>query len=144
MVIQNLNIKVINPKCIPTIAYENDAGVDLYANTDKLISISQFSTTKVPLGIAVEIPNDYFGFILPRSGHAVKGITVETGTIDPGYRGELCAVITNNTNTPYHMQPYEKIAQLVLLPKTIIKTFNFVDKLSESERGEKGFGSSSK
>ncbi|MDD3414849.1 MAG: dUTP diphosphatase [Lachnospiraceae bacterium] len=139
----DLKIKPINFKCVPTIAYEGDAGLDLYANIEKVISLSQFTTIKIPLGIAIEIPHKYVGFMFPRSGHASKGISVEIGTIDSGYRGELCAIVTNNTSTPYHIQPYEKIAQLILISKPTIDNLIITDTLSASERGEKGFGSSS-
>jgi len=139
----DLKMIVLNEKCTPTRAYEGDAGIDLYANTNKLISIGQHQTVLIPLGICLEIPYGNVGLLLPRSSISKSGLIIQ-GVIDAGYRNEIRALIHNITEVPYHIQPHEKIAQILIVPITPIKTFQFVDKLNESERGEKGFGSSGK
>lgn len=140
----NLNVKLLDKQCIPTRAYVGDAGLDLYARIPKLISIGQHTTAKIPTGICVEIPQGYVGLLLPRSSYNVKGLIEPVGTIDSGYRGEISAAITNATDVPYHVNPYDKIAQLVIVPIAQIDSLNFVDELSKSERGVNGFGSSGK
>lgn len=138
----NLKIKLFDLKCALTRAYKKDAGLDCYARIGKMVSISQFSTMRIPLGFAVEIPEYHMGDIRPRSGMAEKGIVAEIGTIDCGYVGEVCAIITNNTGLPYHINPYDKIAQLIIIPIAQINEIEFVTDLEETDRGIKGFGSS--
>lgn len=140
----DLKVKLLDLKCAPTRAYQHDAGIDLYAKIPKLISIGQHQTEKIPVGICVEIPEGCVGLLLPRSSYNVKGLVEPVGTIDAGYRGEISACIVNTTDTPYHVNPYDKIAQLVIMPITQIDNVVFVQELTPSERGESGFGSSGK
>jgi dUTP pyrophosphatase len=140
----DLKIKLLDVNCAPTRAYTHDAGLDLYARIDELISIGQHQTIKIPTGICVEIPEGKVGLLLPRSSFNVKGLIEPIGTIDAGYRGEISACITNSTDEPYHLNPYDRIAQLVIVPFEQIDDITFVDELSPSERGEGGFGSSGK
>lgn len=140
----DLKIKLLNERCMPTKKYKDDAGLDLRAKLSNLISIPQFSTDKIPTGICVEIPPGHFGLLLPRSGHASKGVAIEIGTVDSGYTGELVLVVTNNSSTPYHVQPYERLGQLVIVPYTNVTDVKVVNKLTESPRGTRGFGSTGK
>jgi len=99
----------------------------------------------VPTGVAVAIPPGYAGYVQPRSGLAAKhGITLvnSPGLVDSGYRGELRIVLLNtDQREPFAIEPGMRIAQLVLLPVPPVE-LNVVDELPESERGERGFGSS--
>lgn len=140
----NVQIKLLNKGCTPSKAHTDDAGFDLRANIKERISIGQFSTVKVPTGICVAVPTGYVGFVLPRGGHASKGITVETPPIDTGYTGEVFALVTNNCAVPYHMQPFERFCQLVIMPLAQIDTLEFVNDLPKSERGNGALNSTGK
>jgi dUTP pyrophosphatase len=125
---------------IPTIAYADDAGIDLYA--DETVTIYTDNVKIIKTGIAVEIPPKHVGFIKERSGLSIKyGYNILAGVIDAGYRGEIGVVVKNTDMSPLKITKGTKIAQLVILSKPIV-TLREVNNLSESERGQKGFGSS--
>lgn len=137
-----LRIKLLDKNCMPTKGHADDAGIDLRARIPKLISIGQHQTIKIPTGICVDIPKGHMGDVRPRSGLSSQGIVAEIGTIDCGYTGEIVAIITNNSSTPFHINPYDRIGQLVVTPISVVHKIVVVDKLDiESERGENGFGS---
>jgi len=131
---------------LPTRAYEGDLGFDLYALEDmELPAVSEDGGIPVVLirtGIAVEFPPGWGGFIKDRSSVAVKKkLHVIAGVIDNGYRGEIKVAIVNLSGRPQKVEKGERIAQLVpviLYPYDIQEA----DVLSETQRGEGGFGSS--
>ena len=136
---------------IPTKAYENDAGWDLYADENLTIFPSKESTCLkkgvncVNTGIAMAIPVGYFGMIKPKSGLSVKhGLDVLAGIVDASFRGHLKVVLDfPSSEWPPEIKKGEKIAQILILPvpeTTMVE----VDSLDETDRGEKGFGSSGK
>jgi dUTP pyrophosphatase len=135
-----LDICLLDKNCMPYKKYETDTGMDLKARIPKLISLSQFQTLKIPTGIAVQVPDGYALQVRPRSGLAVQGVVAEIGTIDNSYRGEINVILTNNSVQPLHINPYDRIAQLVV-EKVYIPTINIVDTLEQTERGDNGFGS---
>lgn len=103
----------------PKRAHYNDAGLDVYAcikNELGRVKIQATSSFKVPVGFGVKIPDGYVGFICPRSGLSSKGITCELSPIDSGYRGEVHAIITNNSNEDFYIETGDKVGQLVILP----------------------------
>lgn len=119
------------------------AGYDLYGNNTKEIDIAPHSTVMIGTGIAIEIPDGYFGGIYARSGLASKkGLRPAncTGVIDSDYRGELKVALHNDTDETMTIQPHERIAQLIIQPYENVD-FEEVDELSDSERGKGGFGS---
>ena len=123
-------------------AHKSDACFDIYALED--CKIKGFETKLVHTGIKVEIPNGYEGVIRPRSGMSLKTqlrVANSPGTIDSGYRGEICVIMTNLSNKLEVINKYQRIAQF-----TIKKVIDFeveeVDVLGETERGVGGFGSS--
>lgn len=127
----------------PTYAREGDAGMDLYADEDVLLRPGYPSLIRT--GIALEIPDGYFAFVLPRSGLAIKkGLTLTNspGLIDSGYRDEikLIAQITLPHGV-FNISRGDRIAQLLILPYSVISLVES-GTLSESERGMNGFGSS--
>lgn len=128
---------------IPTYAHIGDAGADLYASENFVLPAK--SNWAVATGIAMEIPEGYVGYINPRSGMAIKGITVMNapGTIDSGYRGEIKVILANHTDTDYQINCGDKIAQMVF-HKYHEAFFEPVDELSNSQRKHNGFGSSGK
>lgn len=122
------------------------AGYDLYADTDKEVVLAPGATIKQGCGIAVEIPDGYFGGIFARSGLATKqGIRPANcvGVVDSDYRGEIIVALHNDSDKEQVISPYERVGQLVVLPYLSVE-FEEVDELSDTVRGEGGFGSSGK
>jgi deoxyuridine 5'-triphosphate nucleotidohydrolase len=124
---------------LPIRAKEGDSGLDLYAAEDRLIRTGQ--AVKVSTGWKIELPAKFEAQIRPRSGMSSKGIMACFGTIDAGYRGELLATLFNITGEDYWVRAGDKIAQLVPMPVYDLPSCEVVGPLSESERGESGFGS---
>jgi dUTP pyrophosphatase len=130
---------------VPTQAYPGDAGLDLAAC--ERVELGPGERAVVPTGLAVAVPDGYAGFVQPRSGLAAEhGLTIlnTPGLIDSGYRGELRVVLHNSDRTtPFVVEPGMRIAQLVVLPVAELELVE-VEQLPESERGVRGFGSSSR
>jgi dUTP pyrophosphatase len=128
---------------LPAQAYAGDAGLDLAACGRHEVGPGERAV--IPTGLAVEIPEGYGGFVLPRSGLAARsGITLlnAPGLIDAGYRGEVQVVFHNtDPNQAFVVEPGMRIAQLVLLPVPEVVLVES-EELARSERGERGFGSS--
>jgi len=128
---------------LPAQAYPGDAGLDLAACEHAVVDPGERTT--VATGVAVAIPDGYAGYVQPRSGLAEKhGITIVNtpGLVDSGYRGELRIILLNtDREESFVVEPGMRIAQLVLLPVPAVE-LRVVDELPESERGERGFGSS--
>ena len=128
---------------LPTRAYEHDAGLDLAAC--ERVELEPGERALVGTGLTVAIPAGHAGFVQPRSGLAARhGITVlnTPGLVDSGYRGELKIVLLNTDRAePFVVEPGMRIAQLVVVPVALPEPRE-VAELPDSERGEKGFGSS--
>ena len=128
---------------LPTRAHPGDAGVDLHAAETARIEPGQRATVRT--GIAVEIPDDHAGLVLPRSGLAARhGIALVNapGLIDSGYRGEIRVLLLNtDPDEAFEIEPGDRIAQLVLAPIAVAEPIE-VSELAESARGGGGFGSS--
>jgi dUTP pyrophosphatase len=128
---------------LPQRAYPGDAGLDLAACERASIAPGERAT--VGTGVAVAIPDGYAGYVQPRSGLAVEhGIAIvnSPGLVDSGYRGELRVVLLNTDREhAFEVEPGMRIAQLVLVQVPHVEV-RVVDELPDSERGERGFGSS--
>ena len=128
---------------LPTRAYEGDAGLDLSAC--ERVELGPGERAVVGTGLTVAIPDGHAGFVQPRSGLAARhGITIlnTPGLVDSGYRGELKVVLLNTDRSEqFIVEPGMRIAQLVVLPVALPEPKE-VTELPDSERGEKGFGSS--
>lgn len=139
---RTVNIKVVKETedaILPEYAHFSDAGADLYSNEE--VDIQPNEVKIISTGLKVEIPNGYEMQIRNRSGMTVKTpIIVQLGTIDSDYRGSLGIMMYNHGDIPYRVQKGDKIAQAVIMP-TYHGNFLVVDKLTETERGENGFGS---
>ena len=142
-----IDIKKLNDKAIiPTQANKDDAGFDLYACTDTPVTIKSGETVKIPTGLAIAIPSGYFGAIFARSGLATKkGLRPANcvGVCDAPYRGEYIVALHNDSYEDRTINPGDRIAQLIIMP-CLSAEFNEVDELSETDRGEGGFGSTGK
>lgn len=143
----HVNFKKMHPDAIiPTRANPNDAGLDIYALEDVVIqpTIRSIGQARIRTGIAVEIPEGYYGKVSSRSGLAFKdGMFSFDGTIDSGYRGEIGVLLYNTTDHRYRVRKGDRIAQLLIIPCVVADPIE-VYELSESHRGENGFGSSGK
>ena len=141
----DVSIRRLRPDAhLPDQAYEGDAGMDLAAC--EAVTIEPGERAVVPTGLAIEIPDGYAGFVQPRSGLAVRhgiGIVNSPGLIDSGYRGEIRVVLINTDREQrFTVEPGMRIAQLVIVPVAAARLVE-VDELAGSERGSRGFGSSS-
>lgn len=139
-----LKFQKISPDAtVPTQSHPGDAGFDLYACKEAVLTPG--ARTRVHTGIAVAIPEGYAGLVIPRSGLANKhGITLvnSPGLIDCGYRGELQVLLLNlDRERDYEVSVGDRIGQLVLT-KVELPAWTEVDSLDETVRGEAGFGSS--
>ncbi len=127
---------------LPTRAYDGDAGIDLTAYEPADLPPGGRAT--VGTGLAIAVPDGHAGLVLPRSGLAAKhgiGVLNAPGLIDSGYRGELRIILYNPGREAFRVEPGMRIAQLVLVAVETV-SLHEVDELPQSERGERGFGSS--
>ena len=124
----------------PSQANFSDAGYDLFSTEE--LNLKPFERSVVKTGIKLALPEGYYGRVAPRSGLAIKkGIDVLAGGIDSGYRGEIGVVLINLSSSDQTLNKGDKIAQLII-EKCYAVSFSEVSSLSDSARGEGGFGSS--
>ena len=142
-----IKVKKLNDKAtLPTRGSEYAAGYDLYAAIENNITVPAHSTEKIGTGLSFELPDETFTAIFARSGLATKqGLRPANcvGVCDSDYRGEYIVAIHNDTDEDKVIEPGERIAQMILMPY-IPMTFVETDELSESGRGQDGFGSTGK
>jgi len=125
--------------------YEQDCGYDLTVYKDTTIQADSFSD--IDCGISLELPANHWGFITGRSStFRKKGLMVLPGVIDAGYRGRIFTGIFNTNKVVVEIEAGERLAQLILVPMAVfpVVTATDIEDLSESDRGDKGFGSSGK
>ena len=139
-----MKVKIINKSRhqLPEYATPQSAGVDLRANIDSPIMLAPLQRTLVPTGLYIALPEGYEAQVRPRSGLAIKkGITVlnSPGTIDADYRGEICVILVNLSDTPFEITDGERIAQMVIARHEQAEWVE-TDTLDETERGAGGFG----
>ena len=133
-------------RILPEYKTEGAAGMDLCAAISEPIELKPLERTLIPTGLKIELEHGYEAQVRPRSGLSIKhGITLINcvGTIDEDYRGELCVPIVNLSNESYTIQPDERIAQM-LITRVEQAKLEVVKELSETTRGEGGFGSTGK
>ena len=140
-----IEVKLVAQKgaVVPSYKTEGAAGADVCAFLSEPVTIAPGSFAMIPTGLFFEIPQGYEIQVRPRSGLAAKnGITVlnTPGTIDSDYRGELKIILINLGSSAFVVNNGERIAQIIVSPVTVAN-FTITDSLSDTERGEKGFGS---
>jgi len=140
-----MQIKIINTSNHPLPGYETalSAGMDIRANLETPITLKPLARAIIKTGLFIELPQGYEAQVRPRSGLAAKkGITVlnAPGTVDADYRGEIGVILVNLSNEDFVVENGERIAQLVIA-KHERATWVLTDILSETTRGEGGFGS---
>jgi dUTP pyrophosphatase len=141
-------VKINNTSKHPLPKYQTalSAGMDIHANIDAPLSLQKGERMLIPTGLYIELPEGYEAQVRPRSGLALKhGITVlnSPGTIDADYRGEIKVLLINHGSEDFLIQDGERIAQLVVSQHTTV-TWQQSTSLSDTQRGEGGYGSSGK
>ena len=139
-----VKIQVVNKSKheMPRYQTEGSAGMDLRANIGTDITLGPLERAIVPTGLFLALPRGYEAQIRPRSGLAAKhGLTVlnTPGTIDSDYRGEICVILVNLSNTPFVIKDGERVCQMVIA-KHETAEIEAVETLDETERGAGGFG----
>lgn len=142
-----IQLKVLNPKIadqLPQYATAGSAGLDLRACIDEPLTLAAGETKLIPTGLAIFLNDPTLAAVLlPRSGLGHKhGIVLGNlvGLIDSDYQGELMVSLWNRSNQVFEVQPFERIAQMVIVP-VVQADFQLVEEFAQSERGEGGFGS---
>jgi len=137
-----MNVKKLSPLAkLPNRAHATDAGADLFALERTVLPPR--SITSVRTGVAVELPKNTAGIIWGKSSVESKGIKAMAGLIDEPYRGELLVCMYNLNESEFVFEAGQKVAQLVVFP-VLYPTFEEVQELSDTERGEGRFGSTGK
>ena len=134
-------VKMSEKATIPSKGTPAAAGFDLYSA--KTITISPQTREVVSTDLKIELPRNSYGQIAPRSGLALKGLDIGAGVIDQDYRGNLKVLLINNGTTRYEVREGERVAQLLVKP-ILNPTIEMVEELTESTRGDRGFGSTGK
>ncbi len=142
-----VNVKKLSDSAtMPTRGSLAAAGYDLYANVKEDVKIAPHTTEKIGTGLAMEIPDGYYGGIYARSGIATKeGLRPANcvGVVDSDYRGEIIVALHNDSELDRVITPDERIAQIIIQPYLSVE-FEEADELTDSERGTGGFGSTGK
>lgn len=137
-----VKIKLSKDAHMPTYGTRGAAGLDLYASTD--VTIQPNERMLIPTGVAMEIPDGHFCYVMGRSGNTIKkGLHVALGTIDSDYIGEIGVMAFNQSDEVISFAKGDRVAQMVILPYPKIE-FVEVDELSDTERGTGGYGSTGK
>lgn len=143
----NLKIQKLNENVtLPSYQTEGAAGMDLCAFLSEPVTLKSLERKLIPTGLKMELPKGYEAQVRPRSGMSIKhGITLVNciGTIDEDYRGELCVPVINLSTEEFTIQNGDRIAQMVISPVTKAE-IEVVTELSNTSRGEGGFGSTGK
>ncbi|MDR1554246.1 MAG: dUTP diphosphatase [Prevotellaceae bacterium] len=143
-----MKVKIVNKSAfdLPQYATSQSAGLDLRANISEAAIMKPLERKLIPTGLFIELPDGYEAQVRPRSGLAIRhGISLVNtpGTIDPDYRGEIGVILINLSNDEFVLNPGERIAQMVICKFERIEWESATD-LSQSERGDGGFGSTGK
>ena len=135
---QKMKIKLDEGAYKPTRAHEIDAGLDLYARETQIVPAKESAIFDT--GVHIEIPVGYVGMIKSKSGLNVKHGLSSEGVVDAGYTGSIVVKLYNHSGYDYKVHAGDKISQIVIMP-IITPELEVVDELDETERGNKGFGS---
>jgi dUTP pyrophosphatase len=146
----HVDLKILDQRIadqLPHYATPGSAGLDLRACLDAAVVLNPGETQLIPTGLAIHLADTgYAAMILPRSGLGHKhGVVLGNlvGLIDSDYQGQLMVSVWNRGQTAFTIQPFERIAQMVIVP-VVQAQFNIVNEFGDSQRGEGGFGSTGK
>lgn len=142
-----IRVKILRENAkLPTYGSAEAAGADLYACLEECVVIEPGKTVFVPTGIAMEVPMGCAGLIYARSGLACKrGLAPanKVGVVDSDYRGEIMVALHNHSLEAQTVAQGERIAQMIITP-VITPAYEIADELSDTGRGQGGFGSTGK
>lgn len=140
---QYMDIVLEDINCWPHRADEDSAGIDLRSSEELVITPGDYA--KISTGVRVAIPDFHFGLVAPRSSVGVRGLVLmnTVGIIDSSYRGIIYCVYKNVGDDIVHIEQFERIAQLLIIPYNPVQLM-VVPELNETARGEGGFGSTGK
>ncbi len=145
-----VDLKILDPRVggqLPHYATPGSAGLDLRACLDAPVTLNPGETRLIPTGLAMHLADPgYAALILPRSGLGHKhGVVLGNlvGLIDSDYQGELMVSVWNRGQEAFTIEPFERIAQMVIVP-VVQATFRLVQEFEQSQRGSGGFGSTGK
>ena len=141
---KDVKVKILKPGAkMPVYGTEFSAGADLCACLEQPVTLEPGETRLISIGISMEIPVGYAGFVFARSGLATKRHLApanKVGGLDSDYRGEFFVPLRNHGPIPQTIEPGERIAQMILMPY-LAANFLEAETLSDTQRGEGGFGS---
>lgn len=139
-----VKIKKLDPRAkLPQYGSVSAAGADLYALLEESVTLAPGETALLPTGLSAEIPEGYVGLIFARSSLGIKrGLAPanKVGVIDADYRGEIKVGLYNHSGEPQTVEPFERVAQFMIVP-FLRAEFTESEALSDTDRGEGGFGS---
>ena len=143
-----MEIKIVNRSKHPLPEYKTNAsaGMDIRANLEEIVTLKPLERKLIPTGLFIELPEGYEAQIRPRSGLALNeglGLLNSPGTLDADYRGELGVIVVNLSNNMITIEDGERICQMVI-NKVEQAEWIEVNELSDSERGDGGFGHTGK
>lgn len=137
-----VKIKLSKDAHIPTYGTSGAAGLDLYASAD--VTIQPNERMLIPTGVAMEIPEGHFCYVMGRSGNTIKkGLHVALGLVDEDYRSTIGVMAFNQSGETISFAKGDRVAQMVILPYPKVELVK-VDELSDTERGTGGYGSTGK
>ncbi len=126
---------------MPSKAHDTDGGFDFYTPFD--FTLPAMGSARIDTGVHFVIPKGWGGLMVSKSGLNTKYDIESTGYVDAAYTGSVVVKLQNHSMREYHFKKGEKISQMIILPVPEV-TLNMIDKLPETERGSRGFGSSGK
>ena len=135
-----VKIKLFDGGKLPEYKREGDVCLDCYSRCEKPIEIKPKERALIPLGFALELPEGWEAVIRPRSGMSKSSVDSLIGTIDTNYRGELCAILWNNSGVAISVENETRVCQLAIREVPHVE-WELADELSETKRGICGFGS---
>ena len=133
-----MRVKLDYGAIAPTRAHDTDAGLDLYA--PRRGTVPAGGSKIIHTGVHVELPHRTAGVVISKSGLNIKHGLTSTGLIDEGYSGEIIVKLYNHSKCAYHINPGDRISQLVIIPVSY-EPVEIVDSIGRGERGDAGFGS---
>lgn len=141
---EHITVKIINesPYDLPSYETPSAAGMDVRANISEPVTLGPLERRLIPTGLRIQLPQGYECQIRPRSGLALRhGLSLVNtpGTVDADYRGEIGVIVINLSDTPFTINPGERIAQMVITNYTHVE-WEQVERLDETRRGDGAFG----
>lgn len=143
---ENNVLKIVSEGVLPSYGSEGSAGFDLHCNNEETVIAKPKEIVKIPTGLKMQIPEGYFGAVYPRSSAGIKlrvKLANSTGIIDSDYRGEIILFLINEGEADLEINKGDRLVQMIIQPYLKVQ-IEEVEELSDTERGQGGFGSTGK